>query len=86
MDFSLEYTNIWQKSPDFCFAYFFLKFLEYNGGIDFPMDFWLFLMCFINVLFKVITNLKFYNRCFIKDNLQKHFCIKGWCLVRQRNS
>ncbi len=30
-------------------------------------------LSFINVLFKVITNLKFYKRCFIKDYLQKHF-------------
>ncbi len=26
-------------------------------------------MCFINVLFFVITNLKFYKRCSIKDDL-----------------
>jgi hypothetical protein len=25
--------------------------------MDFPMDFWLFWMCYINVLFKTITNL-----------------------------
>jgi hypothetical protein len=40
--------------------------------MDFPMDFWLILMCVINVLLKVITNLKFYKCCFIKDDLQKH--------------
>jgi hypothetical protein len=33
-------------------------------------------------LFKVITSLKFYKH---RDNLQKHFCIIGWCVVRQRN-
>ncbi len=33
------------------------------------MDFWLFWMTFINCLFEVITNLKFYKRCVIKDNL-----------------
>ncbi len=43
--------------------------------MDFPMAFWLFWMSFINVLFKVITNLKFYKRCFIKDYLQKHLVI-----------
>jgi hypothetical protein len=42
-------------------------------------------MCFINVLFKVITNLNFYKHRFIKDNLHKHFCSLGWCFVRQRN-
>jgi hypothetical protein len=42
-------------------------------------------MCFINVLFKVITYLKFYKRCFLTDDLQKHFCIIGWCLVRHKN-
>ncbi len=45
------------------------------------LEFWLIRMCFINVLFKVITNLKFYKKCFIKDDLQKYFCIIGWCLV-----
>ncbi len=49
------------------------------------MDFWLFCMCFINILFKIITNPKFYNCCFIKEDLQKHFCIIGRCFVRQRN-
>jgi hypothetical protein len=43
------------------------------------------LKCFINVLFKIITNLKFYKYFFIKVDLQKHFCIIGFCLVRQRN-
>ncbi len=33
--------------------------------MDFSMDFWLFCLCFINVLFKVITNLKFCKRCFV---------------------
>jgi hypothetical protein len=32
--------------------------------------------------FKVITNLKC---CLIKDHIQKHFCIIGWCLEQQRN-
>jgi hypothetical protein len=44
--------------------------------MDFPMDFWLFLICFINVLFKFINNFKFdKKRCFIKDYLWKHMCI-----------
>ncbi len=59
---------------------FFLRFLKSIGGMDFPMDFWLIWMCFINVLFNIITNLKFYKRCVIKDNLQKHFCILGGVL------
>jgi hypothetical protein len=27
--------------------------------MDFPMDIWVFLICFINVLFKIITYFKF---------------------------
>jgi hypothetical protein len=53
--------------------------------MDFPMDFWLFSMYFINVLFKIITNLKFDKRYFIKGDLQKHICSIGWFLVRKRN-
>jgi hypothetical protein len=53
--------------------------------MDFLWIFNCFLMFFINVLFKVISNLKFYKRCFFKGDLQKHFCIIGWCLVCQRN-
>jgi hypothetical protein len=49
--------------------------------MDFPMEIWLSGMFFIDVLFKVITNLKFYKRCFIKDDLQKYFCTTGWCLL-----
>ncbi len=45
--------------------------------MDFPMDFWLFWICFIDVLFKVITNVKF--------EIRKHICIIGWCFVSQRN-
>ncbi len=38
--------------------------------MDFPMDFWLFHICFINVLFKVITGTNFqFDICFIKDYL-----------------
>jgi hypothetical protein len=40
--------------------------------MDFPMDFWLFSMCFINVLFEVITNFKFDKCYFLKDYLCKH--------------
>jgi hypothetical protein len=39
------------------------------------MDFWLFFICFIIVLFKFINIFKFDNRCFIKDYLWKHICI-----------
>jgi hypothetical protein len=52
--------------------------------MDFPMDFWLLRMWFNYVLFKFVTNLKFYKPCFIKDDLMQYFCIIGWCLVRQR--
>jgi hypothetical protein len=31
-----------------------------------------------------ITNPKFNKGCFIKEILQKHFCIIGWCLVHHR--
>ncbi len=41
--------------------------------MDFPMEFFVVLNVFINVLFKVITNLNFYKHCFIKDDLQKYF-------------
>jgi hypothetical protein len=41
--------------------------------MEFSMDYCLFGMCFIHVLFEVITILKFYKHCFIKDDLQKHF-------------
>ncbi len=43
--------------------------------------FWLLWLCFINVLFKVITNFKF-----DKGYIRKHICIIGWCFMRQRNS
>jgi hypothetical protein len=49
------------------------QFLKFIGLYGFFYGFFLFLMCFIYVLFIVITNLKFYKRCFIKDDLQKHF-------------
>ncbi len=53
--------------------------------MDFPMGFWLFLICFINVLFEVINNYKSDKLCFVKDYLWKHICIIGWCPVRPRN-
>ena len=70
MVFFLEITNIWQKSRDFWFVDFLLETFKIHCLV---WIFLLFLMCFINVLFKVITNPKFYKRCFIKDDLQKHF-------------
>ncbi len=39
--------------------------------MDFPMDFWLFWMCFINVLFKVITILNFTNAVYHPPPPQK---------------
>ncbi len=72
----LEITNIWQKW-DFWFADFSLGFKIPLACMDFPRDFWLFEMCFINVLFKVIINLKFYKH-FLSSEA---FCIIGWCLV-----
>jgi hypothetical protein len=53
--------------------------------MDFPIDFWMFYICFINVLFKVITNFKFNKYCFIKGDLRKQICTMRWCLVRQIN-
>ncbi len=50
--------------------------------MDFPMDFWLFWMCFIDVLFKFITNLKFYKLFFYQRWTSEAFCIIGWCIVR----
>jgi hypothetical protein len=38
---------------------------------------------FHKCVLKVITNLKFDKRCFIKDHIRKHICIIEWCLVRQ---
>jgi hypothetical protein len=48
--------------------------------MDFPMDFWLFRMCFVNVLYKNFLN--FTNVVLLKTTF---FCFIGWCLVRQRN-
>ncbi len=52
---------------------FLLRFLNLYVSMDFPIDIWLFWICFINVMIKVITNLKFYKHSFIKDYIQKHF-------------
>ncbi len=73
MVFVSEITNIWHKSQDFFFADFFsCYFKNPHAGMVFPMDFWLFSMCFINFLFEDITNLKFDKRCFIKENISKN--------------
>ncbi len=61
MVFYLDITNIWQKFRDFWFTDFFLGFLKFIGWCGFHIDFWLFWMFFINVLFKAITNRKFYK-------------------------
>ncbi len=81
MVFFSEITNIWQRSLDLWFANCFL------GIFKIHMLVWIFLWIFgfQRVLFKVITNLKFYKHCFITDGFQKHFWIIGWCLERQRN-
>ncbi len=56
--------------------------------MDFPIDFQMDFGCIECVasifLFKVISNLKFYKHCFIKDGLQKNFFTIGWFLVHQR--
>ncbi len=61
---------------------FVLRFLKAIGWYGYSYGFCL---CFNNVMFIVFTTLKFYKCCSIKDDLQKYFCIIGWCLVRQRN-
>ncbi len=77
-------SQIFGKSlKTFGFRIFFLEIFKSTGWYGFPYGFWLFWMCFINFLFKFNINLKFYKRCFIKDDLQKHFFIIGWCLVRK---
>ncbi len=54
----LEITNIWQKSQAFCFTdFFFLRFLT---GMDFPKDFWLFCIYFINVSFDLFKYSLYY--------------------------
>jgi hypothetical protein len=60
MVFSLEITNIWQKSGDFWFA-------DWYG---FSYGFLVVFNVFHQFLLEFITNLKFYKRCFIKDDLQ----------------
>ncbi len=65
--FFVEITKIWQKSRDFWFADFFLEIFKFHRLVwIFPMDFWLFYICFINVSVKVFTNFKFYKHCFIQ--------------------
>jgi hypothetical protein len=41
--------------------------------MDFPMDIWLFSICFINVLFKVITNLILKNAVLSKTTIRSIF-------------
>jgi hypothetical protein len=79
MVFFLEITNIWQKYLHFWFADFFLETLKILRLA------WIFgcFECVSSMFFKVITNLKFYKCCFIKEGLQMHFCIIGLCLVRK---
>jgi hypothetical protein len=56
----LEITNIWQKSWILMVPGFFLRFLKTIGWYGF--------LVVLNV-FKVITNLKFYKRCFILSKM-----------------
>ncbi len=85
MIFFLEITNIFQKFLDFWFQDFFLRFLKSKcKGMDFPVRIFGSFECVsTNVLFNVITNLKFYKCCFIKDDTSES--IIGWCPVRKRN-
>ncbi len=87
LQFSLQKSQTFVKSlQTFGLRIFILRFLKSIGWYGFSYRFLVFFeISFIKVLFKVIANLKFYKRCFIKDDLQKHFCITGWCLVRHRN-
>ncbi len=74
----LEITNIWQKSQDFWFAAFFIRFIKSLGWYGFFL--WIFgyfeclssMFC-LNLL--LILNYKCY---FIKTHFQKHFCVKGY--------
>jgi hypothetical protein len=60
MVFFLEITNVWQKSRDLIGGFFSLDFLKQQTGIDFPMEFLLFSMCFINAFLRLllILNMK----------------------------
>ncbi len=64
---------------------YFLRFFKSIGWYGFSYGVLVVLNFFINFLLKVITYLKFYNHCFIKEDLRKHICLIRWCLVRQRN-
>ncbi len=82
------YTRVWvflwksqifgKSLKTFGTQIFFLRFLNPQAGMDFPMDFWLF-SSFINVTFKIIPNFKFYKHCFIKGDLRKHTGCEGYC-------
>jgi hypothetical protein len=71
MIFFLEITNIWQKSQDCRFVNFFLEIFKFHsllgiflwifGGFEFTAS-----MYCLKLLLK---------RCFVKDNLQKHFWV-----------
>ncbi len=70
----LEITNIRQKSRNFWFADFFLKIFKIHRLVwIFSFEFLVVLLCFINVLLKVINNLKFYKHSFIKDTFRSIF-------------
>ncbi len=61
-----EDPNIWQKSRNFRFAVFFLRFLKSLGWYGFFKG-------FLVVWNLFHPNLKFNKCCFIKDDPQKHF-------------
>ncbi len=48
--------------------------------MDFPMDFWLFWICFIDVLFKVITNLNLTNAVFSQNSFGSIFAAQNGVL------
>ncbi len=54
--------------------------------MDFPMDFWLFWMCFINDLFKFITNIKiFTNADLSKSTFRSIFVLLDGVLCAKEN-
>ncbi len=75
MVFLLEIANVWQKSRDFWFENFFHENFKIHWLVWIFLSITVFLMCFIIFLPEVINNLKFYKRCFIKEDLlKKLFC------------
>jgi hypothetical protein len=82
-----EIIKIWQKSWNYWFADFFLKFLKSIGWYGFSYGFLvvfesvLSMFCLKLLLISVIFI--FDKLSFIKDYLRKHICIIGWSLCAQ---